>query len=289
MNSTPEAANCSPRAVTVTALIERYEAIFLDAYGVLVHGSGAIPGAARLVEELAASGRRWLVVSNDASQLPEQAARRYAALGLVVPAERFLMSGMLIAPWLQDNGLVGARCKVLGPGASRAFVGAAGAEVVDQWADDYDILAVCDESGFAFLEVVDDTLSELIALFEAGRSVRLVLPNPDLYYPRDERRFGIAAGSIAMIIEAVLAARFPSIRPRFDRLGKPHAPIFRSAVERVGTRRAVMVGDQLATDIRGARDFGLDTALVSSGLSRWDERTASAAETPTWLLEPFDG
>jgi ribonucleotide monophosphatase NagD (HAD superfamily) len=43
----------------------------------------------------------------------------------------------------------------------------------------------------------------------------------------------------------------------------------------------VMVGDQLETDIRGARDFGLDSVLVAGGVS-----AASAGDGlgPTWRL-----
>jgi 2-haloacid dehalogenase len=45
-------------------------------------------------------------------------------------------------------------------------------------------------------------------------------------------------------------------------LGKPHAPIFERALELGGRperSRVLMVGDSLASDIRGGADFGIDT------------------------------
>jgi len=45
------------------------------------------------------------------------------------------------------------------------------------------------------------------------------------------------------------------------------APLFAEAERRAGTCDLVMIGDQLATDILGARGYGLDSALVETGLA----------------------
>ena len=62
------------------------------------------------------------------------------------------------------------------------------------------------------------------------------------------------------------------------------AGMFEEAAERAGTRKLVMVGDQLATDIRGARQFGIDSALVLSGLTRPGTEIVPE-EAPTFVLE----
>lgn len=51
---------------------------------------------------------------------------------------------------------------------------------------------------------------------------------------------------------------------------KPHPGIFRIALDRVGIEpgRAVMVGDRMDKDVRGARRVGLKSALVLHGRSR---------------------
>jgi HAD superfamily hydrolase (TIGR01509 family) len=72
-------------------------------------------------------------------------------------------------------------------------------------------------------------------------------------------------------------------RLAFDRLGKPEPHLFAEAARRLAIEpaRLVMVGDQLETDIAGARAAGIDAALLA-GVSRWDDRDAALA--PTYLL-----
>ena len=57
--------------------------------------------------------------------------------------------------------------------------------------------------------------------------------------------------------------------------------VFDRACARFGTRRLLMVGDQLETDVAGATAAGLDAALVEN-VSRWTP--GRAGPTPTWLL-----
>jgi len=164
------------------------------------------------------------------------------------------------------------------------YVEDAGGESVSPAAD-FDVLVIGDESGFPFLETLDTTLTTLLRLLDEERHVHLVLPNPDRVYPSAERRYGFAAGSIAAMFEAVLEARYPQ-RPdlRFVRLGKPDQALFAEALRRSGTRNMVMIGDQLETDICGARAFGLDAVWVHKG-----ETVAILAGTredlrPTYLM-----
>jgi glycerol 3-phosphatase-2 len=49
-------------------------------------------------------------------------------------------------------------------------------------------------------------------------------------------------------------------------LGKPSPEIFRSALERAGGGRPLVVGDRLDTDIAGALALGWDSLLVCTGV-----------------------
>jgi len=92
---------------------------------------------------------------------------------------------------------------------------------------------------------------------------------------------------MALLIEAVLARRFPAARLSFDRLGKPEPHLFLEAARRLGVapRRLVMIGDQLETDVAGAAAAGIDAALYE-GVSRW--HPASATIAPTHLLATIE-
>ncbi len=270
-------------SLTPEELVDRYDTILIDAYGVLVDSFGPVTGAHRLLDAVAATGREFFVVTNDASRLPETAARRFADAGLAIEAGQVITSGSLIAGHFAANDLHGARSAVLGPSDSEAYVRAAGGRVVPVRADgEYDAVIVCDEAGYPFLETVDEIMSALYRHFDLDREVALILPNPDLVYPKQGGRYGFTSGGAVLLLEAALARRFPERASEFVRLGKPHRPIFDEARRRASSDRMVMLGDQLETDIAGARAAGIDSALVTTGISR--ENAARGELRPTFLL-----
>jgi HAD superfamily hydrolase (TIGR01450 family) len=251
--------------ITIDQLIERYDVLLFDAYGVLVHSSGALPGAAALLRRLNHAGNRFHILTNDASKLPATAARCYQGYGLPIEPGQIISSGEMLEDYFGRNGLEGARCVVLGPEDSVRYVEQAGGKNVAP-AEAFDVLVIADETGFPFLETLDTVFTSLCRLLDNGQKVHLVLPNPDLLYPKTESSFGFGAGSIAGMIEAALRVRYPHRNDlEFVRIGKPHHALFEEALSRTGTRSMVMVGDQLETDIKGARAFGLDAAWVATG------------------------
>jgi HAD superfamily hydrolase (TIGR01450 family) len=273
-----------PRVVTLGDLVATHAALFLDAYGVLVDGHGALPDAHAAIADLNARGANYVVLTNDASRLPETLEARFARFGLAIPRARIVSSGDLIGPWFQARGLQGARCVVLGSGDSAVFVRAAGGEVVAPAVDaEVDVVVVCDEAGYPFLDTVEAVMSMLFRSLDAGRVPLLLNPNPDLLYPKSEGLFGFTAGTVVLMLEAALAMRYPGAGLRFERLGKPHAPIFEEACRRAGTRNAVMIGDQLRTDVLGANAFGIASALITTGLTRAED-AAQGEIRPTYLL-----
>jgi HAD superfamily hydrolase (TIGR01459 family) len=267
---------------TAGELMDRYEVLLLDAYGVLVSLDGALPGAAAFISELNRRQKPYWLLSNTAARQPAHAAARYQGFGLAIPAERILTSGMLLADHLRAVGLVGRRCLVLGPEDSREYVRLAGGQPVALGAD-FEVLVLADQAGFPLLETLDWLLSDLVEKLDQGQSVPMLLPNPDLFYPK-AAGYGITAGSLAVLLEASLAQRYPGRGDlRFVRLGKPYPALFAAAARRAGTRDLVMLGDQLETDIKGAADFGIDSALVLGGVSSLAALPGSKV-SPTWLL-----
>jgi HAD superfamily hydrolase (TIGR01450 family) len=265
----------------------KYAVLLIDAYGVLIHTSGALPGAARLIETLNRTQKPYYILTNDASKLPRTSAELFQSFGLAITADRIITSGSLLVDYFSQHQLKGSSCVVLGPEDSARYVELAGGKVVAA-SDPFDVLVIGDESGYPFLETVDIVLSGLFRTFDSGANVHLVLPNPDLIYPKADQNFGIASGSIALILEAALHRRYPG-RPQltFARLGKPHGAIFNEALKRSGTRNMVMIGDQLETDIKGAVEFGLDSALVDTGIAKVDPDDVGKSLQPTYCLGSF--
>jgi HAD superfamily hydrolase (TIGR01450 family) len=272
-----------PASARLGALLDRYEGVLLDAYGVLNDARGALPHARALIAALHERGQPFAIVTNDASRSPATLSARFAGMGMAIAPAQIVTSGDLLAPYLRELALpAAARCLVLGTDDSRAYVAAAGVEVVH--VDDpgeVDAIAICDDAGFPFLPGIEAALSAAIRAVDAGRPIALILPNPDLVYPKGPGAFGFTAGAMALLIETALVRRHADA-PRFVHLGKPSPRPFALAAARLGTARLLMIGDQLETDIAGARAAGLDAALVA-GVSRWTE--ARTGPAPTWLID----
>jgi HAD superfamily hydrolase (TIGR01450 family) len=253
---------------------------------VLVCSAGALPGAAAFLRRLDQAGKPFLIVSNDASRLPATTAARYQRFGLPVPVERILTSGMLLGDHYAAQGLIGAPTIVLGSPDSEAYVRAAGGVVVRPTDDTATVVVAADDDGYPVLETINEVSTVLLRRLRRGQRTHLVLPNPDLVFPRDTDAFGITAGAIAVTLEAVMKLRDPGGSQRFVPLGKPHAPMFEAAVGRfpgVDRRRLVMIGDQLGTDILGAQRFGLDTVLVETCVAHLGDLAGSPV-LPTYTL-----
>jgi HAD superfamily hydrolase (TIGR01450 family) len=268
------------------ALLARYDLFFLDAFGVLVTSQGALPGAAEFLEELDRLGKQYLVLSNDASRSPATSLNHYRKLGLPLRPDRVLTSGCLLKEHFVQNGLGGKRCIVLGTPDSYDYVREAGGIVVDPDDDSAEVLVTADDDDYPFLPTINDAVTVVLRRLERRQPTWFVLPNPDLVFPRAGGAFGITAGAIAALIEAAARVRDPDGVVRFVPLGKPHPPMFRAAAgifPAYRPERIIMLGDQLTTDILGAQRFGIDSALVETGVSRRSEVATSAAR-PNYFL-----
>jgi HAD superfamily hydrolase (TIGR01450 family) len=266
--------------------MRRYRCLFLDAYGVLISHEAALPKAGALIDRLHEAGHPFFIVTNDASRSPETSAARYREMGLAVSAERVITSGSVLGPYFRREGLAGARCLVLGPEESRRYVTEAGGRALSPDRDeDAEVLVVCDERGYTFREGLDRALSLLYRRIDRGQPIRMILANCDLVYPAGDGRYGFTARAAALLLEDALALRYPGRTDlRFQRLGKPHRPIFDEAIRRAGTREVVMVGDQVETDVRGANAAGIDSALVVGGITRAIPDPFPEGARPTWIL-----
>ena len=93
----------------------------------------------------------------------------------------------------------------------------------------------------------------------------LLCANPDKVVERGHRQVWCAGA---------IAERYAAIGGNTIILGKPHEPIYDTAMARftelaggpVERRSVLAIGDAIATDLRGAVDFGLDVLFVTAGI-----------------------
>jgi HAD superfamily hydrolase (TIGR01459 family) len=275
-------------SISLTRLVAAYDGFLLDAYGVLIDKTGPLPGAVAFVERLEQEQCPYLILTNSASHLPETLASDLAAMGFPTAPEHILTSGMTLGWVFSERGLCGRQCVVLGPAESIAYVERAGGRILSVGDGlDAEVVVIADQAGVT-LEAMDQTLSLIIRRLDAGEGLVILLCNPDLIYPVARGRYGFTAGGLAAMLEAVIRERYPEIKEPIVRLGKPYRPIFEEAKRRLAVERLVMIGDQRATDIRGANGSGIDSVLVTTGLSA-PAALGDQGPRPTWHLRSLVG
>lgn len=274
-----------PIDITFDDLRRQHEVVLFDAYGVLVDASGARPGAANAIAQLRKAGQSFLVVTNDASRSPERAATRFSKLGIDVRPENVLSSGMMIAPAIREMRRTGLRAVVLGTEDSAEYTRGAGVEVVKPSLDDpAELVVLADEGGYETLTIMNGVLSMVVTAVRGGMTPRLLLANPDHIYPAGGSAFGFTAGALALMLETALKQVLGARAPVFEILGKPSPRIFTEAITRVGTTNAVMIGDQLHTDIAGALSVGMASALLLGGVSAVPDAKEWGEWTPSYVM-----
>jgi HAD superfamily hydrolase (TIGR01450 family) len=249
------------------------EALVFDVDGVLMIGARAGPGAAALLERLQALALPFRILTNDANHSVEEKAALLARAGLAVEPRAITSSGHGLVEAAARAGLAGELCFVLGRLGQPSYAEAAGMRVTTRLADLPDCrAALVGEDDYDWEAAINGVVNYLLARPEA----LLVVPNPDLYYPGEDRRVHVAAGGVARLIASVCMACGRPLKPLY--LGKPHEPVFHhnharleSALARpVDRRRVLMLGDSLASDVAGARAFGYRSALVLTGATTGD-------------------
>jgi glycerol 3-phosphatase-2 len=110
-----------------------------------------------------------------------------------------------------------------------------------------------------------------------GADIPWIATNTDWTIPQAR---GTAPGN-GTLVSAVHTAvgRLPIVA------GKPEVAIFDEAVKRFGSRRALMIGDRLDTDILGANRAGIPSVLVLTGIDQAKQVLAAVPDQrPTFIL-----
>ena len=259
-----------PSYIDIEAIFDHYDAVFFDAYGVLVDGIDALPNAEQLVNIMNASAMNYFIVTNDASKSIESLSNKFQSQGMRIPVERIVNSGSLISGYYRDEDLVGRPTLVLGTKDSRTYVSGSCAKILSLDSNsEPDVILFTHSSPYDWESTLKHLLNLVSKRFKQKNPVRMVLPNTDFIYQDGKADFGMgAAAFVETLEEALMRLHGKHEVLRAAKLGKPHPPIFTEAIRRAGSNNAIMIGDQLETDILGANNVGLDSAVVTTGINK---------------------
>jgi HAD superfamily hydrolase (TIGR01459 family) len=279
----------------LSAIASQYDAFLVDLWGVVHDGTRPFAGVVDALRELSSAGRRVIFLTNS-SRDGGRVAEMLRAMGIGDEHfEAVISSGDVTRDALvsRDRALFDLlpeepRCLHVGDPSFVPWLFELGLRFVDELADADLIVATGSVRDDAALVSVREHLAPAVA-----RAVPLVCTNPDRVIPTAH---GVTLGPGAV------AAAYAELGGRVFLYGKPHAPIYAAARRQLGTSpatRVLAIGDLLDTDIRGARDAGIASVLVTGtgghahavgptpNAAALDPLFAAAGVAPDMVIERF--
>lgn len=263
------------KKVNFANLLDNYSLFLFDAYGVLVNSQGTLPNTIETLHKIKDANKDFIIVTNDASRNPQVQLEHYKNFGFPVKENNIVSSGMIVKDYFLEKNLSGAKTLVLGPEESYGYLDNTGAEILPfNIKAEPEVVVILNESFTQDLsESFKILLTTILNQLNKGIQPVLILANPDLNYPSGANEFSFAPGSIALTLEASLARNFPMQKNtnQFVGLGKPFERIFKKALGDNKKETTIFFGDQFETDILGANNYGIDSALVLTGINKEEQ------------------
>lgn len=241
-------------------IADRYDGLILDVWGVLHDGERPYPQVRETLQRLKSAGKRIVLLSNAPMRTPPVRAR---LAGFGIGPELYddvLTSGEEVWQNLCDRddpfyAALGRRCLWIGPERHRSVVTGLDLTLVEEV-----------EAAEFLLNTGPDDLDEGATAFQpllraaAARGLPMICANADLH---------VMQGDAVIQCAGVLAQRYEDHGGVVRWHGKPFASVYHGCFRLLGDiapARILAIGDNLDTDIAGARGVGIDCALVAGGI-----------------------
>lgn len=286
----------------ILAVADKYDTLFIDIYGVLFDGAELYNGTLDTLKRLKDKGKKIVILSNT-SQLSDDSKRGYVERGMLhgVHYDYFVTSGEFLHDTLLNKPEVFT--KYLGKKFSKVkcfFIGNpkifedAGISKVDTY-EEADLVYIAsprshygavrvdnlyDENNNRieledfvnknWFELRDNKGRQGLAEFAfqldkfAKLGKTLLLSNPDIFAP-----CGIDDGKYPIVMQGAIGSYYEKFyKGNVVYFGKPFVGIFNFAKEisRSQNDKILMIGDTLWTDILGAYNANIDSAMVMTGV-----------------------
>lgn len=228
---------------------ERKTLIF-DLDGTLYRGKEPIESGIRAVDFCQANGIPYLFMTNNSMRTPQENADHMNAMGYHdIRAEDFVNSAMAAAKYARDLH-AGNKAWMIGKEGMRQALVEEGFEISD------------DHPDFVFIGLDPDAgykdYSKALGLLLEG--AKLIGTNMDRILAKPGG-FDVGNGSVVTLFEYATNQKSPQI-------AKPYAPILETALAYAGISKkdAVLIGDNLETDIALGYNNQVQTLFVQSGV-----------------------
>jgi len=232
----------------------KYQAVLLDLDGTLFKEDQPLPGAVGLLRRLLTEGRTVGCPSNS-TESPQRMARRIAGMGVEIRAESIFTAAHAAVEYCVERFAPRPRVFSLATEGVAEMLAGRTHEVRSEH-------ELCDAVVIGNPECVDATPPRMgIAMRLLRQGAACVGICDDRAYPSPR---GLEIGSGGMTRMLAYAA---AVEPVF--FGKPQRRFFEHVCRRLNVRpeHCVLIGDNLESDIGGAKGVGMGTILVLTGVS----------------------
>jgi glycerol-1-phosphatase len=238
--------------VPLSPALRPYDHVLIDLDGCLWVGEDPVPGAADAVAALREADKSVLFLTNDVRHAPEGFVRKLWRLGFQASLNEVLSVGAALQFALAERHDRGT-AYVIGSQAVVDHVADAGPRIVNntRFATRADLVVVAGHDELVYEELKVATQAVLRGAELIGVTRDATFPMPDGPWP--------GSGAVLAAVETATGVRASRV------IGKPEAPMYDAARDRLGAGRILAVGDRLEIDVTGAKRAGLDSALVLTG------------------------
>ena len=266
---------------SLAEIAPKYDALFCDLWGCLHNGQAAFPEAVCALRAFRADGGTVVLLTN--APRPSWGIRsQLQHLGVPDDAFDLIVSSGDAAQAAMSAGDFGRNVFHIGPEKDLVFFEDENGHSLDVKRVDLDAA-----EGIICTGLFDDrteTPEEYrhTILNGVNRQLPMLCANPDIVVDVGQTRIYCAGAIAEAYSEAGGDARY---------YGKPHAPIYVLARQRMGVllgreipdSAILAVGDGIATDMSGAMGEGLDAVFISGGLAAAETGTTQAGPDPDKL------
>jgi len=245
----------------LSEIVDAYDGLFVDLWGCVVDGVNAFPEAVSCLRRLRSDGRKVVLLTN-VPRPSETVRERIESIGVAPDCyDAMVTSGDATIHALNTRdepqyAVFGTRYFHIGANANDPLLREIDGTETDDIADaDYILVTGFRSRNNETPEIYADAFAAALS-----RNLPLVCANPDRASSHGDR-IVYRAGAVAEAYER----RGGIVHYH----GKPDAGIYRlgfAHLDGVDPRRVLMIGDNLATDIVGARNAGIDALWIAGGL-----------------------
>lgn len=248
----------------------KYNGYLIDLDGTIYIGDERIDAAADFIQHLDRTGIPYLFVTNNSSNTPEFVAKKLTAMDIPATPRHVFTSSTATAKYIR-NQQPNARCFMIGEEGLETALAEEGAKLTDQECD-------------FVIAGIDHAISyeKYAKAFHAVRNGAVFLStNGDITIPSES---GLLPGNGALTSVITVST---GVEPTI--IGKPGNIIMEEALKILGTPKAetLMIGDNYHTDIQAGMQAGMDTLLVFTGVTTYDE-LESLPTKPTYHVHGLD-